>query len=67
VVGRVVRHAGDGTAGIAWEMDGPARRRMIALLFSRAPDNIARAGNLLNALRGLLRRLRDPDGRKARA
>jgi cellulose synthase (UDP-forming) len=67
VMGRVVRHAGDGTAGIAWEMDGLARRRMIALLFSRAPDNIARAGHLPSALRGLLRRLRDPDGRKARA
>jgi len=67
VSGLVVRHAGDATAGIAWQLDEAARRRMIALLFSRAPDNIARSGNLPNALRGLMRRLRDPDGRKARA
>lgn len=66
VPGLVVRHANDAAVGIAWQLDPAARRRMIALLFSRAPDNIARAGNLLHALRGLLRRLRDPDGRNAR-
>ena len=64
VEGRVVRHAGAAGAGLVWELDALARRRMIAVLFSRAPDNVARSGQLRGALRGLVGRLRDPDGRK---
>ncbi|WP_439551716.1 glycosyltransferase [Falsiroseomonas sp.] len=61
----VVRLGAPGIVGIAWRVDPVVRRRIIALLFSRAPDNVARAGRLGVALGGLWRRVRDPDGQKA--
>jgi cellulose synthase (UDP-forming) len=65
--GEVVRRAGPGRVGIVWQLAPDARRRLIALLFSLAPDNVARAGDLRLAMRGLWARLRDPDWRRGLA
>jgi cellulose synthase (UDP-forming) len=63
----VVRRAGPGVVGVAWRLEPETRRRLIALLFSQAPDNVARAGRLAQAVRGVLRRIRNPDGREKAA
>ncbi len=62
--GRVVRIGQGGMLGLAWEMEPRERRRLIAALFSQAPENIAGTGDLRRALAGLWGRVRNPDGRR---
>lgn len=61
----VVRQGQGGQVGVRWALAGAARRRMIAALFSQAPENVAGTGHLRRALAGLGRRFRDPDWRRA--
>lgn len=61
--GRVVRVSGGGLLGLRWELDAPTRRRLVAALFSQAPENVAGTGSFRRALLGLWGRVRNPDGR----
>jgi len=61
--GRVVRVLPGGLLGLRWEVDAAERRRLVAQLFSEAPENLAGTGDLRRALTGLWRRVRNPDGR----
>jgi cellulose synthase (UDP-forming) len=62
--GRVVRIGQGGMLGLVWEMEAPERRRLIAALFSQAPENIAGTGDFRRALLGLWGRVRNPDARR---
>ncbi|MBX9749160.1 MAG: glycosyltransferase [Roseococcus sp.] len=61
---RVVRVAQGGMLGLRWELEAPARRQLIAALFSQAPENIAGTGDFRRALLGLWGRVRNPDWRR---